>query len=325
MKRGIFLSIIFITSGVLFSQAPVVSNVDFSQRTDGSLIVDIYYDLSDTDGETKTIEIEASDDNGATWYLTCTSLTGDVGAGITLGTGKHVEWDFYADNPHVSGNSYKVRVTASEVGTVTGNDGTVYQTVKIGDQWWMAENLKETMYQNGDAVPEVTDASTWAGLSTGARCVYDNNEANADTYGYLYNWYAVDDSRNIAPPGWHVPSDDEWKQLEMYLGMSQSEADHTGYRGTNEGSKMAGNAALWTDGNLENNAAFGESGLSALPGGYRGYSSHFYNLGGNALFWSSTEYGSSGAWYRALYYFDSDVYRYHHDKAYGLSVRCVRD
>jgi len=100
-------------------------------------------------------------------------------------------------------------------GTVTDIDGNVYQTIKIGDQWWMAENLKVTHYRNSDPIPHVTDGGTWSYLFTGAYCEYDNNPANVAIYGRLYNWYAVGDSRNIAPEGWHVPSDDEWKQLEM--------------------------------------------------------------------------------------------------------------
>jgi len=100
----IIFFLFLIQAQILFSQAPVVSNVSFAQRTDGSLIVDIYYDLSDDDSETKTIQVEASADNGSTWDLTCISLTGDVGSGVTLGAGKHIVWDFYTDNPDQSGS-----------------------------------------------------------------------------------------------------------------------------------------------------------------------------------------------------------------------------
>jgi uncharacterized protein (TIGR02145 family) len=127
------------------------------------------------------------------------------------------------------------------VPVVTDIDGNVYQTVTIGAQVWMAENLKVTHYRNGDPIPNVTDTAAWEGLSTGAYCEYDNDINNVATYGRLYNWYAVDDSRGLAPEGWHVPSDDEWKQLEMYLGMSQSEADDYGWRGTDEGGEVKGN------------------------------------------------------------------------------------
>ncbi|MEJ2629601.1 MAG: fibrobacter succinogenes major paralogous domain-containing protein, partial [bacterium] len=110
-----------------------------------------------------------------------------------------------------------------KTGTVTDIDGNTYQTVKIGDQWWMAENLKVTHYRNNDEIPNVTYWGDWHDLSTGAYCDYNNNEGNVSTCGHLYNWYAVNDSRNIAPEGWHVPTDEEWKELEMYLGMSRSE------------------------------------------------------------------------------------------------------
>ena len=106
--------------------------------------------------------------------------------------------------------------------TVTDYDGNVYQTVLIGDQCWMMENLKVTHYRNGDPIPHVTDGEIWSGLTSGAYCHYDNDEGNVSTYGRLYNWYAVEDSRNIAPDGWHVPTDTEWKQQEMYLGILEA-------------------------------------------------------------------------------------------------------
>ncbi len=207
-------------------------------------------------------------------------------------------------------------------GTVTDIDGNVYQTIKIGDQWWMMENLKVTHYRNGDPIPHVTDGSTWGALSTGAYCEYDNNSVNVATYGRLYNWYAVADSRNIAPEGWHVPTDEELKQLEMYLGMSQAEADGTGWRGTDEGGKLKETGT--THWNSPNEGATNESGFTALPGGYR-YSGPFYDMGYLAYFWSSSEYSSDYAWFRRLYYNSSQVYRSNDLKPLGFSVRCVRD
>ena len=212
-----------------------------------------------------------------------------------------------------------------ETGTVTDIDGNVYQTVKIGDQWWMAENLKVTHYRNGDAIPNVTDNTEWTNLTTGAYCEYDNSSDNVAMYGRLYNGYAVDDSRKLAPEGWHVPTDAEWKQLEMALGMSQSEADDAGWRGTNEGSKLAGRADLWSDGGLENNAEFGISGFSALPGGYRYGGGYFTLKGAKGSFWSSAESSSGYAWLRALSGLGSGVGRDSGDEPYGFSVRCVRD
>jgi uncharacterized protein (TIGR02145 family) len=145
-------------------------------------------------------------------------------------------------------------------------------------------------------------------------------------YGKLYNWYAVNDPRGLAPEGWHVPTDEEWKQLEMCLGMSREEADKQGYRGTNEGSKLAGNYDLWADGDLRNNPEFGSSGFTGRPGGYRSYNNgSFHDIGHNGYWWSSTESSSSYALFRSLFYFSSTVNSYDHNKRYGFSVRCVRD
>jgi len=224
-------------------------------------------------------------------------------------------------------------------GTVTDYDGNTYQTITIGTQCWMAENLKVTHYPNGDAIPLITDNTVWSNLAydntSDAYSYYDNSSANATTYGALYtyaaaigdNW-ARDNTANqgVCPDGWHLPTDNDWKQLEMALGMSQAEADATGWRGTNEGSKLAGNAALWYNGTLENNADFGTSGFSALPSGYRYYDyGNFSFLGSTGRWWSATKYNSSLAYYRYLYYNYAEVGRYYDNKSYGFSVRCVRD
>ena len=204
-------------------------------------------------------------------------------------------------------------------------DGNCYETVQIGGQLWMAENLKVTHYRNGESIPNVTGNFAWDNLTTGAYCEYANSSDNVATYGRLYNGYAVDDDRGLCPAGWHVPTDEEYMELEMALGMSWEEAQDTVYRGTDQGSQLAGRADLWSDGELENNAEFGTSGFSALPGGYRLYYGVFSNKGYNAYFWSSTEYYSIYAWVRVLSYYNSAVYRNFTTKPYGFSVRCVRD
>jgi len=234
------------------------------------------------------------------------------------------EYQVFAFNSLCNGNA--VTETIELLTSVTDIDGNVYQTLVIGDHEWMTENLKVTHYRNGDAIPHISDNGDWTSTSSGAYCVYDNNSSNADTFGNLYNWYAVNDSRGLAPEGWHVPTDEEIMELEMYLGMSESEANDTGMRGTNEGSKLAGNADLWIDGALEENSEFGTSGISFLPGGYRYYyGGYYYNMSYNGSFWSSTETNSSNAWYRKLSSNYTDVTRYNYSKRYGFSVRCVRD
>lgn len=209
-------------------------------------------------------------------------------------------------------------------GTITDIDGNTYQTVKIGNQWWMAENLKSTHYRNGDPIPNVTDGATWEGLTTGAYCEYNNDINNVAIYGRLYNWYAVNDSRNIAPEGWHVASDSEWKQLEIYLGMSQTMADSDGWRGTVEGGKLKeSGTAHWLS---PNTGANNESGFSGLPSGYRQYDGVYQNIGLNDFFWTSTFYNISyAARSRALIWSESRINRNYFSRDWGFSVRCVKD
>jgi uncharacterized protein (TIGR02145 family) len=207
-------------------------------------------------------------------------------------------------------------------------DGNIYETIQIGDQLWMAENLKVTHYRDGTLIPTGYSYSEWSDAETGAYAVYENNEDYyADTYGYLYNWYAVG-TGNLAPEGWHVPTDEEWMELEMALGMSESEAQGTGDRGTNQGSQLAGNADLWWwDNELEYNEAFGISGFNAIPSGYRISPGSFSNLGHHCYLWSSTVEDSGGhsPWSRMLHYDSSGVNRATGGKNNGYSVRCIKD
>lgn len=208
-------------------------------------------------------------------------------------------------------------------GTVTDIDGNIYLCVKIGNQWWMAENLKVTHYRNGDAIPQVMDNGTWTSTTGGAYCAYNNDNGNVATYGLLYNWYAAADSRNIAPAGWHVPKDGEWKELEMYLGMSLSEADAIGWRGTDEGGKLK--EAGTTHWSSPSTGATNSSGFTALPSGYRS-NGIFYDIGEGAGYWTSTPYSNSWTYYRHLSYISSQVHRgYGGVKQDGNSIRCVRD
>ncbi len=165
--------------------------------------------------------------------------------------------------------------------------GQEIEEVTIGSQTWMAKNLDVVTYRNGDTIPRVTDPKALYTRTYGAWMYYNNDPANGEIYGKIYNGYAVLDPRGLAPEGWHIPLNKEWKTLEIYLGMSQEEADKTGYhRGTNEGSKLAGGSNLWIDGDLKNNNEFGKSSFNGLPGGYQLYKSR--NLGETAMWWSSS-------------------------------------
>jgi uncharacterized protein (TIGR02145 family) len=202
---------------------------------------------------------------------------------------------------------------ANSSSTCIDYDGNAYPTITIGNQTWMAENLRVTHYSNGDAIPNVTDGSTWAAITTGAYCWYDNDQITNAKYGVLYNWYAVDDSRGICPAGWHEPTDAEWTTFTTFLG------------GVVAGGKMKSVSALWYSPNVD---ATNTSGFSGLPGGERSGMSgtgNFFDLEFSCYFWSSTEYSIDFALIRHLYYTSPEVNSHHRGKRRGLSVRCVRD
>jgi uncharacterized protein (TIGR02145 family) len=220
----------------------------------------------------------------------------DVPAGLYYYNG--TAWTFLGSGDGYSGNVIDI-------------DGNAYPTVKIGNQEWMAENLRVTHYRNGDIIPKITDGPTWSGLSTGARCYYNNDSiSNNSVYGALYNWYAVNDSRNLCPIGWHVPSDNAWTTLITYLG-----------GGSVAGGQMK-RAILW---NSPNTGATNTSGFSGLPGGERFSNGDFNYIGIYGLWWTATEYFTDLAYYRNLDYSSTGVIRYTDYKTYGYSVRCVRD
>ncbi len=219
-------------------------------------------------------------------------------------------------------------------GTLTDIDGNNYKTIQIGNQVWMAENLKTTHYADGSAIPLVEDSPTWAAFEAddGAYCWYDNNIANKNTYGGLYTWAAamkVDganpiDEQGVCPNGWHVPSELEWQELEMQLGMSQAEAGTYNWRGTDEGLKLKETGLNhWLS---PNEGATNSSGFTALPGGFRHYFSPFQSKYEVATYWTATEYDVQGyAWLRTLNYTAPGIYRGSDLKQNGLSVRCVED
>lgn len=223
--------------------------------------------------------------------------------------------------------------------TVTDYEGNSYHTIKIGNQWWMANNLKTTHYADGTEIPLVESNSVWEAMGSedSAYCYYNNNTSQeAFTYGALYTWAAAlngsESSDNVpsgiqgvCPDGWHIPSDGEWKELEMFLGMPQTEVDATGPRGRYIGSKLAVSPGLWSDGYLKTGDGFGNSGFMALPGGGRRYDGTFGHLGDNANFWTATEGDSAKAWGRHIYAQYSTVHRYTNVKSDGFSVRCVKD
>ena len=201
----------------------------------------------------------------------------------------------------------------SAISQVTDQDKIEYKTVIIGSQEWMSENLNVENYRNGDPIPQVQDDEQWKNLTTGAWCYYENNPENGKTCCKLYNWYAVNDSRGLAPNGWHIPSDAEFTKLTDYLG----------------GEDVAGGKlkapTVWKD---PNSGASNESGFTAFPGGYRNFNSLFGGLNEEGIFWSSKQYSQGNlAFVCYLEYSSSQVnnFVYGLDKKSGLSVRCLKN
>jgi uncharacterized protein (TIGR02145 family) len=201
-----------------------------------------------------------------------------------------------------------------ERGTMTDIDGNVYVTVKIGTQWWMAENLKVTRYRNGDSVTAVSDSTEWCKLTSGASCYYQDDPDYLLKYGRLYNWYAVSDNRNIAPEGWHIPAETDWWTLRNYLGGIDSDA----------GKKLKDKNSweIFLIDVLGTNS----TGFTALAAGYRSYKSGGYeDMGYVTFFWSIKGGNNSSASCWDLSYSGSWLSESNFNKRTGLSVRCVKD
>jgi uncharacterized protein (TIGR02145 family) len=222
-----------------------------------------------------------------------------------------------------SGTTYHFRVTAvnslgtvygddflfSTLSTVTDVDGNTYNFVVIGSQTWMKENLKVTRYRNGELIGTTAPATLNVSGEAAPKYqwAYDGNESNAAIYGRLYTWFAIIDSRNLCPAGWHVPSDIEWTTLSTYLGGIYV-----------AGGKMKETGTVhWVSPNV---GATNESGFTALPGGYRSDNGSYTSVGGDGHWWSSTD-----TWYRYIWSNSANINRDHSSNPFGLSVRCIKD
>jgi uncharacterized protein (TIGR02145 family) len=205
-------------------------------------------------------------------------------------------------------------------------DGNIYPTLHIGSQVWMASNLRTTRYNDGSYIPKASAQLDWSSLSTPGYCWYENDSTSyADIFGAIYNWYTVN-TGNLCPAGWHVSTDNDWKTLEMTLGMSETDANIVGYHGSNEGSKLAGKKPLWVINALTNDPEFGVSGFLGVPGGRRRYTGEFYDKANYANLWTADEYDADSAWHYSLYSLDTRIgYNNGGDKGDGYSVRCVKD
>ncbi|MBI5539606.1 MAG: T9SS type A sorting domain-containing protein [Bacteroidia bacterium] len=196
--------------------------------------------------------------------------------------------------------------------TISDIDGNVYNTVVINNRIWMQENLKVTKYRDGTIIPNVTINSSWANLSTGAYCDYNNVPTNSISYGRLYNWYTVNDIHGICPDGWYVPTDEDWGSLLSFLGGDSFSGGLLKETGT----------VHWTS---PNTGATNASGFTALPAGTRYIDGVFGLIGSQGRFWSSTEYNITQAWWLILTNSSAASNKSYNVKTYGVSIRCIKD
>ena len=197
--------------------------------------------------------------------------------------------------------------------TVTDYDGNVYDTVIIGTQVWMKQNLKVTHYNNGNPIPNIEDNATWANTISGARCYYNNDSiVHNSIYGALYNWYAVKNNYNICPSGWHVSTEAEWIEAENFLGGDSIAGGKMKEVGTSH----------WSAPNVD---ATNSSRFTGLPGGFRSFNSGFQYLHENGLWWTATEVDVN--WAKSVYFWNQYGGVDHNpgSKRYGFSIRCIRN
>lgn len=195
---------------------------------------------------------------------------------------------------------------------ISDADNNRYPTIRIGLQEWMAENLRTSRYRNGAAIPIVTDDPTWSSTTSGAACSINHNQANDPVYGKLYNWFALFDPRNLCPEGWHVATTEDWSSLSNFLGGAQVAGGRL---------KDTGNAH-WT---TPNAGATNESGLKALPAGFRRADGSFDGLGISALWWLPFMTDQFNAFDVSIMNDDANIQLDVSDKNIGYSIRCVRD
>ena len=239
----------------------------------------------------------------------------NLGTGPGLCTFVYSSWSFCSNN-------IQTRTYASSPSGCSGTppadsiqrtcNSVILTSVLIGNQTWATKNLDVATYRNGEVIPQVQDANAWSNLSTGAWCYYANNSANGTTYGKLYNWYAVNDPRGLAPNGYHIPSDAEWTTLTDYLGGASIAGGKMKEAGTSH----------WLSPNAY---ASNSTGFRGLPGGFRNVNGNFNSIGANGYWWTSSETTTEKAWYRSLSRNNGNVSSYNDYKLYGFSVRCLED
>jgi uncharacterized protein (TIGR02145 family) len=214
-----------------------------------------------------------------------------------------------------AGESFGEEVAFTTTARISDYDANIYETVTLGGQLWMAEDLRSTHYLNGDPVTTTTPGTLDISQENEPdyQWSYEGGDANMEDYGKLYTWYVVDDSRDVCPDGWHVPSDAEWTTLETLLG---------GYLVAGRSLKESGNAHWIPPYNMD---ATNITGFTALPGGYRAAAGTFSLIRNEGYWWSATSSEATKSWSRRMSASSSEVTRAGMSKNSGLSVRCIKD
>jgi len=327
MKKILSTATLAIMAGMVLAQGGSITNINPAQRTDGSKIVDIYYDLSGPD-TVYSIMVEVSLTGGSS-YISATNTTGDAGPGVTPGTGKYIVWDFGTQFPLQYSAQTKIKLTAyKEVNWACGDmmfdsrDDQGYATVLIGSQCWMAENLNMGTRIHGN-IPQENNGVF-------EKYCFQNNPDNCNVYGGLYQWNEVmqysstPGVQGICPSGWHVPTDVEWCTLEQYVDPTITCDALDVWRGVDGGGKLKeAGTAHWA---APNTGATNLSGFTALPGGeWFDYGRIFSGWKAYGFFWTSTPLANPNSIMRALSYQEATIARYSNPRLGGFSVRCLLD
>jgi uncharacterized protein (TIGR02145 family) len=336
---------------MFFFSCSTKEGVSGSSSSDGELKVQTYsiQDINFTGAKcigVLTLGSYATSDYGICWSTIQNPVATGPHAQGTLNAGSSVFSSIIG--PLIANTTYYVRAYAKDAtGTVYGAqmsfttlnivgstggglvdvEGEAYESVVINGKEWMRRNLSVSKYKNGDVIPQVTDVAQWDALTTGAWCYYENDTANGPIYGKLYNWYAINDSRGLAPTGWHIATDAEWTSLTDFLG------------GANvAGKKLKDNSATSTW-DVTTHYATNQSGFSALPGGvgYLNYSlppspavpalSDLFKWKTKAAYWWTSTQGNSAEynWVRDINSTSDQLVRSGAVKSSALSVRCVKN
>jgi len=249
--------------------------------------------------------------------------TPPAGTKLNEGSNQNLKVDFTpTDTINFNTASKTVIINVTAPLPVIDIDGNGYHIVTIGAQTWMVENLKTTKYSNGDPITNVTSDSKWEVLSTEAYCDYDNKPSKSAIYGKLYNWYAVNDKRNIAPTGWHVATYAEWNTLVNYVTANTGTSGSVAKALASTTNWVSSTGELEVGNDLTKNNS---TGFTALPGGFRSNYGLCNLIGEYGSWWSSTDYNTNNAYYRSLTNYSYGLGSRDINKKCGLSVRCLKD